>query len=68
MVKRNDAVNFGAGKIEGCGDHLDRAVVDEAEGVLQGVKNRQGRALARGMAGDDARGLFLIPGGGERHA
>ena len=53
MIEGDDAVHLGAGEVERLGDHRDRRFRHVAESLLQGMKDRQRRALAMPLRRDD---------------
>ena len=61
VIKGEDAMDLGARDVQRFGDHRFGGLVDVAEGLLQGVQDRQQRALKAQMLPDDLRGSFRAP-------
>ncbi len=61
MVECNNAVHFGAAEVQRFGDERRGGLVDMAELMLQGMKNRQHGPFETGMLADDRLGARGIP-------
>ena len=67
VVEGDDAMNLGPRQIERLRNEADGGVVDIAKVSLQGVQNRQHRAVERPMVFNDPARIIGVPGRTARH-
>jgi hypothetical protein len=61
MVKGDDAVNLGTGDVQGLRHHPDGGLGYVAERLLQGVQDRQHRAVPIAVLRNDVNGTICAP-------
>ena len=60
-------MHLGARQVQRLGDRRDGLGIDMAEHLLEGMQDRQHRALEMGETGDDRAGAVIVPGGVAGH-